>query len=112
MGKASYVDITTEPLDGRYPEHVKLRKASDQIGAVRHFLEAMQEEGYELGRTVVTRVAVFEGTEDCTAIESVRGERLTAMIFEHFGVDRAKLLAEKEQMLKDMAALNTPRSRS
>jgi hypothetical protein len=91
-------------LDERYPEHAKQRKVISQMDAVQSFLDAMQERGLELGETVVTRVAVFEGTEECTAVQSVRGERLTRLVNEHFGIDRSKILAEKEQMIADMAA--------
>lgn len=98
-----------ECLWGRYPEHDKQRQALKEMDAIRAFVEFAQEKGVDFGRTVTTRVAVFEGTEDCTAVQPVGGEPFTKLICEHFGIDRVKILAEKEQMIADMAALNAPK---
>jgi hypothetical protein len=94
---------------GRYPEHDKQRAALREMDAIRTFVEFAQEKGIHFGRTVTTRVAVFEGTEDCTAVQPVQGEPLTKLICEHFGIDLAKIHAEKDQMVADMAALNAPK---
>jgi hypothetical protein len=110
MSEAAYVGTTTGPAN-RYPEHEKQRKVTGQIDAIRTFVEFAQGKGIEFGETVTTRAAVFDGTEECTAVQEVRGERLTRLICEHFGIDRAKILAEKEQMLQEMAAMGR-RSRS
>jgi flagellar biosynthesis regulator FlbT len=110
MSEAAYVGITTGPAD-RYPEHEKQHKVIGQIDAIRAFVEFAQDKDIEFGKTVTTRAAVFEGTEECTAVQAVRGEVLTRLIYEHFGLDRAKILAEKEQMLREIAALGR-RSRS
>lgn len=96
-------------LDERYPEHAKQHRIITQIDAIRDFVEFAREKGIEFGETVTTRAAVFEGTEECTAVQPVRGERLTLLICEHFEIDRSRILAEKEQMILDMAA-SSPRS--
>jgi hypothetical protein len=110
MSEAAYVDITTGPAS-RYPEHQKQREVLGQIDAIRAFVEFAQDRDIEFGKTVTTRAAVFEGTEECTAVQAVRGEELTRLIYEHFGLDRAKILAEKEQMLQEIASMGRrPRS--
>ncbi|MFE0472704.1 hypothetical protein ACFW2V_13915 [Streptomyces sp. NPDC058947] len=103
MSEASYVDITTGPIEERYPEHAKQHQVITQIDAIRAFVEFAQGKEIEFGKTVTTRAAVFEGTEECTAVQPVRGESLTRLIYEHFGINRAKILAEKEQMLHEIA---------
>lgn len=100
-----------DTLDERYPEHAKQHEVAALIEVIRDFTEFTQIKGIEFGETVTTRAAVFEGTEECTAVRTVRGEELTRLIYEHLGLDRAKILAEKEQMLHDMASLNSPRDR-
>lgn len=112
MSEASYVDITTGPVEERYPEHAKQHKVIAQIEGIRAFLAFAEEKGVDFGETVTTRVAVFEGTEDCTAVQPVRGEKLTQMICDFYGIDRAKILAEKQQMIDDMAALNSGRGKA
>lgn len=112
MSEASYVDITTGPIEERYPEHAKQHKVVAQMDAIHAFLRFAQAKGIDFGETVTTRVAVFEGTEDCTAVQPVQGERLTRLICEYFGIDRSKILAEKERMIRDMAALNSGRGKA
>ncbi|PPS89421.1 hypothetical protein [Streptomyces sp. MH60] len=94
---------------GRYPEHDKLTLVKDKSQAVFDFLESVGEKGIALGRTVVTRVAVFEGTEECTAVEPVEERRLQELLAGHFGVDLARLDEEKQQMLDDLVAMNAPK---
>ncbi|MEU9405555.1 hypothetical protein AB0E08_07610 [Streptomyces sp. NPDC048281] len=96
-------------LDERYPEHAKQTKIKHLSQAIADFLEFADGKGVILGKEVVTRVAVFEGTEDCTAIEHIRGRRLTELLAEHFGIDLTKIGEEQHQMLLDMRDMNTPK---
>ncbi|MFE0490263.1 hypothetical protein [Streptomyces griseoaurantiacus] len=93
---------------GRYPEHDKLTKVKDKSQAVYDFLQFATKHGVDLGRTVTTRVAVFEGSEDCTAVQPVEGLQLQELLAKHFGVDLVKLDQEKERMIDELRALNTP----
>ena len=108
MSEASRVDIITEPTS-RYPEHDKLDQVKGKSQAIHGFLEWVREQGFEFGRTVIERKAVFEGTEDVTVLHPVGERQLKGLLAAHFGIDLAKLEAEKDEMVADMAALN-PRS--
>jgi hypothetical protein len=99
---------TSTDLDERYPEHAKQELVKEPSQAIGRFLDWARSKDYEFGRTTVERVAVFEGTEDVTALRPIEGQQLKALLAQHFGIDLAEIAAEKEQMVADMAALNTP----
>jgi hypothetical protein len=100
---------TGQTLDERYPEHAKQTKIHDTSDTIYRFLQWAQEKGYDFGRTVTQRVAVFEGTEDTTAVYPAGGEELRKLLAGFFGIDLALIDAEKQQMVDDMRVLNTPK---
>lgn len=104
-------DTAATDLDERYPEQAKLSKVSALSQGIYDFLEFARSEGVDFGRTVVERVAVFEGTEDVTVVAPVEGEQLRKLMAKHFAIDLGALRAEKEQMIADMRSMNTPKGR-
>lgn len=101
---------TTPSLDEpRYPEHAKQAKILHLSQGIFDFLQFAQTEGVDFGRTVTERAAVFEGTEDITAVRPVEGPELRALLAKHFGIDMNVIEDEKRQMLDDMRAMNAPK---
>lgn len=100
-----------ECIMGRYPEHDKQHQVIKEMDAIRDFVEFAQEKGYVFGRPDVDVTCSGDDMQTVDTVQPVGGESLTRLICEHFGIDRAKILAEKEQMISDMAAQNTPQTR-
>lgn len=94
-----------------YPEHSKQREFLAQANTITRFLEwASEEHGFDFGRVITTRVAVFEGTEDVTTVQVASRTEITDLLAKHFGgIDLKAIGAEKEQMHLDMAALSQPK---
>lgn len=101
-------ETTTPSLDERYPEHAKQRKIIDKSEAIHGFLEWARSRDLEFGRVVTDRVAVFEGTEDVTSLHPAEGMELKRLLADYFGLSLTTLDAEKEQMVDDLRAANTP----
>lgn len=72
-----------------YPESEKLAKASNEMRAIRAFLDwAEEEKGYHL---------------EAVRGEPMRTESTGALLYEHFGIDEKKLEAERRAMLEKLA---------
>lgn len=77
-----------------YPEHEKLKALGGANQIVGNFLESLSELGLELCEWVPN--SSINGGEYFATTKS-----RDQILAEHFGIDREKLEAEKEEMLED-----------
>lgn len=108
----------------KYPEHEKLKAVKPESQAVGQFMEWLLGQGYVVARHKCPHG--YEPMSECEESKHCRREEndlvlwseatgsswITRRLAEHFGIDQAKLDAEKEAMLDAQRLLNAGAARA
>jgi hypothetical protein len=85
-----------------YPEHDKMHAIVDKSQAIGEFLDWLsQHERYALGE--VTERLYYPGLYRASVT-------IPQLLAEYFGIDQAKIDAEKDQMLDELRAMNSAKA--